>query len=246
MSLMLMAGFVFLILGSSLLVHSLKSLSYQFSLSPLFLGVVVLGFASSSPEYFVSIMASLKGSSDAAVGNIFGSNIINALLVLGLAGLFCKDSFDKQILKLDLPVLLFALFLLGIFSRDLKFSFLESLFLLTLFALYIFVLFRKKNQSFKKEDFTPLKFPLTFFFLVSGFLGLGFGSYMAIESSLFMVKSLGLTERFAGVLILSISTSLPELASSLQAVFKKEGDMALGSVVGSNIFNSLFVLDQQE
>ena len=131
--LLLVLGFGFLALGSHLLVNSLKSLSFYFKLKPLFLSIVVLGFVSSSPEWFVTLTASFKDFSDAALGNIFGSNVINILLVLALTGLFYDFSWDRQIVRFDMPVLIVGSLVLGLFSINQQINFLEGLLLLGIF-----------------------------------------------------------------------------------------------------------------
>lgn len=243
-TLFLFSGLGFLILGSHLLVSSLKSLSLFFKLKPLFLSIIVLGFVSSSPEWFVTLTASVKGSSDAALGNIFGSNVINILLILALAGLFYKFSIDRQIIYFDMPVLISSLCIFGLFSIDKKIGLWEGVILLGIFSAYLWFLFRKRKDSPMEQFSSPANYSFlkSLIYLILGFITLFAGSSLAVNSSLSLVKTFSLSERFAGVFILSLSTSLPELATTLQAVFKKEGEMALGNIVGSNLFNTLFVL----
>lgn len=242
---LLFLGLGFLILGSHLLVSSLKSFSLYFKLKPLFLSIVVLGFVSSSPEWFVTMTASFKNLSDAALGNILGSNLINILLVLALTGLFFSFSWDRQLVRFDMPVLIAGSLVLGLFSINQKIELLEGLLLLGGFFIYLVLLFQKRKsgkqqkESFLDEGFSALK---SLWKLLFGFAVLFAGSSLAVNSSLNLVEAFGLSERFAGVFILSLSTSLPELAASLQAAFKKEGEMALGNIIGSNLFNTLFVL----
>ncbi len=241
---LLSLGLCFLILGSHWLISSLKSLSLYFKLKPLFLSIVVLGFISSSPEWFVTMTASFKELSSIALGNILGSNVINILLVLSLTGLFYKLSSDRQIIHFDTPVLLGSFVVLGLFSVDKKINLLEGLVFLGIFFVYLMLLFYKRKNEKQKEISLREEFSLwkAFGLLIFGFAVLFFGSSLAVDSSLKIVKALSLSERFAGVFILSFSTSLPELATSVQAAFKKEGEMALGNIIGSNIFNTLFVL----
>ena len=240
----LLVGLFFLIIGSHWLVKTLKGISFYFKLKPLFLSIVVLGFVSSSPELFVTLNAGFKGLSSAALGNILGSNIINILLVLALAGLFYGFTFKKHIVYFDMSFLLFGTLLLGFLSIDKNIGFLDGLSLSTVFIIYMFFLFRQRKEEKREEVELPSSFSLTRYLalLLLGFVFLFIGSSLAVDSSLALVKVFSLSEKFAGVFILSLSTSLPELATSLQAVFKKEGEMALGNVVGSNIFNTLFVL----
>ena len=242
-SLLLGIGLFCLFGGSYFLVKSIKSLALYLKLKPLFLSLVVLGFVSSSPELFVTWNASLQGLSSVALGNILGSNIINILLVLGLAGLFHNLSGSSQLTKLDMPVLILGIALLGIFAIDQTLNFLESSVLLLIFLFYVVLLFRDRKDTQAKESLKPELKPLyAFGFLILGFVILFVGSDLAVDSSLNLVKAFHLSEKFAGLFILSLSTSLPELASVLQASFKKESDIALGGIIGSNIFNTLFVL----
>ncbi len=240
----LFLGLSCLALGSHWLVGSLKSFSIRFKVKPLFLSIVVLGFVSSAPEWFVTMTAGLKDRPDAALGNIIGSNVINILLVLALTGLFYSFQREKQILQLDMPVLIGSSLILALFSIDQKINFLEALFLIGIFTLYLVLLFQKRKKP--SQEVLPLdkhfSIKKSFLALAVGFVLLFAGSSLSVDSSLNLVETFSLSERFAGVFILSLSTSLPELAASLQSVLKKEGGMALGNIVGSNIFNTLFVL----
>ncbi|MCZ0932168.1 MAG: calcium/sodium antiporter [Oligoflexia bacterium] len=240
----LFVGLICLLLGSHWLVKSLKGISLYFKLKPLFLSIVVLGFVSSSPEYFVTLNAGFKGLSSAALGNILGSNVINILLVLALAGLFYGFTWRKHIVYFDMSFLIFGTLLLGLCSIDKNIGALDGLSLLAVFIIYMIFLFKQRKEEKNETADLPPSFSLlkALAVVALGFVFLFIGSSLAVDSSLKLVKAFSLSEKFAGVFILSLSTSLPELATSLQAVFKKEGEMALGSVVGSNLFNTLFVL----
>ena len=240
----LFTGLIFLLLGSHWLVKSLKGISLYFKLKPLFLSIVVLGFVSSSPECFVTLNAGFKELSSAALGNIVGSNVINILLVLALAGLFYGFTWSKRIVYFDMSFLIVGILFLGLCSLNRNIGLLDGSILLALFALYLFFLFKQRKEEKMEEISLDSSFSLfkSSAILIVGFVFLFTGSSLAVDSSLELVKTFSLSEKFAGVFILSLSTSLPELATSLQAVFKKEGEMALGNIVGSNIFNTLFVL----
>ena len=241
---LLIVGLAFLLLGSHWLVKSLKGISLYFRLKPLFLSIVVLGFVSSSPEYFVTLNAGFKKLSSAALGNIIGSNVINILLVLALAGLLYGFTWRKHIVYFDMSFLIFGTLLLGLFSIDKNIGALDGLSLLAVFVIYMFFLFKRRREEQSEVADLPSSFSLvkSLAFIVFGFVFLFIGSSFAVDSSLELVKAFSLSEKFAGVFILSLSTSLPELATSLQAIFKREGEMALGNIIGSNIFNTLFVL----
>ena len=243
-TLILSLGLLCLFVGSYFLVKSIKSLALYLKLKPLFLSLVVLGFVSSSPELFVTWNASFKGLSSVALGNVLGSNVINILLVLGLAGLFHSLAGSPQLIRLDMPVLIVGIVLLGVFAIDQRLVFLESCFLLSFFFIYVVLLFRDRRDNESeggalKPELRPL---YSFCFLIVGFSVLFLGSSLAVDSSLNLVKAFSLSEKFAGLFILSLSTSLPELASVLQASLRKESDIALGGIIGSNIFNTLFVV----
>ena len=241
---LLFVGLVCLLLGSHWLVKSLQGISLYFKLKPLFLSIVVLGFVSSSPEYFVTLNAGFKGLSSAALGNILGSNVINILLVLALAGLFYGFTWKKHIVYFDMSFLILGTLLVGLCSIDKTIGILDGLSLLAVFITYMVFLFKQRKEKKNETADLASSFSLVkaLAVVVLGFVFLFIGSSLAVDSSLKLVKAFSLSEKFAGIFILSLSTSLPELATSLQAVFKKEGEMALGSVVGSNLFNTLFVL----
>ena len=238
-------GLIFLLLGSHWLVKSLKGLSIYFKLKPLFLSIVVLGFVSSAPEAFVTLNASFKDFSSVAMGNIIGSNLINILLILSLSGLFCGLKKSKQILRFDMPVLIASAVLLGLAVIDKGLELWDGILLLSVFAGYLFLLFKKRKQEKQSQQalFAPsFSVSKALGFLLAGFALLFIGSSLTVDSSIALVKALSLSEKFAGVFILSLSTSLPELATTLQAGLKKEQEMALGNIIGSNLFNTLFVL----
>ena len=240
--LFLFLGLILLLAGSHWLVKSLKGISIYFKLKPLFLSIVVLGFVSSAPEAFVTLNASFKDFSSVAMGNIIGSNIINILLILSLSGLFCGLKKNRQILRFDMPVLIASAILLGLTVIDKSLELRDGILLLSVFAGYLFLLFKKRKQQSPKTLEARFSVPKALFFLIAGFCLLFIGSSLAVDSSIALVKAFSLSEKFAGIFILSLSTSLPELATTLQAGLKKEQEMAVGNIIGSNLFNTLFVL----
>lgn len=240
-----LGGLGLLIFGSHLIVRALIALALLLKVKPLFLSIVVLGFVTSAPEWFVTFSAAWKGVPDAALGNIAGSNIINILLILGLTGLFYLHKPDRQIICFDLPCLLAACLVFGGLALDSRLGFLDGLLLLTGFALYLFFVFRQKEREPDSKAGGEFSSSLGRFAalrdLTVGFIALFAGSSLAVDSAADLGRLLGLSERFIGVFILSVGTSLPELAAGFQAILKKQGEIALGNVAGSNIFNTLFV-----
>lgn len=251
--LLLAIGLTALILGGHFLVRFTIQFSRLWGVKPLFLSVVILGMGTSAPEWFVTSVASFQKSSGMALGNVIGSNIANILLILGLSGLFCRHPADRQVIRFDLPVFLLAIVILWFCSLNGIFSRLESGLFLILFTVYIALLFkqRKPESAPESQDLQSIPSPLQkgkkshLFYLgglALGFCGLFTGSILTVDSAAELGKIFGLSEKFIGLFILSVGTSLPELAVSFQAIFKKQEEMALGNIVGSNIFNSLFIL----
>ena len=251
-SLLLAAGLTILSLGGHFLVRSTIQLSRLWGVKPLFLSIVILGMGTSAPEWFVTSVASFQKSSGMALGNVIGSNIANILLILGLSGLFHRHLSNRQVTWFDLPAFLLVTLLLWICSVNGIFSRLEGGFFLILFIVYLALLFKQRKPETtlttqNLKSFSPSqKGKKTYLFylgsLLLGFIGLFAGSILTVESAAELGKIFGFSEKFIGLFVLSVGTSLPELAVSLQAIFKKQEEMALGNVVGSNMFNSIFVL----
>lgn len=242
--LLLLAGLIGLAAGGHFLVHWTVKLAHRWKVRPVFLSILVLGMGTSAPEWFATVVSALKGYSDVAVGNVIGSNIANVLLILGGTGVFYIQKEEEQIKKFSLPFLLFSfvglfvLFLDGTFSRG------DSLLLFLFFALYLFFLFRKLQAP--QTEATVEKTQETLWMQVGGvligFLLLFVGSELTVNSSISLGKSFGLSEKFIGLFLVSIGTSLPELSAAVASLVKKQEEMVLGNIIGSNLFNTLFVL----
>ena len=237
-------GLTLLFFGGDFLIRSIKNLSYYFKVKPLFLSIVLLGIGTSAPEWFVTVLSSLEDFSDLALGNVVGSNISNIGLILGFFGLFHVSSFSKSLVKFDLPILIFSFVVVMIFSVGGFISRLESLFLILVFVVYIFLLIKNRKLEDRSVSHAASKdsLSLSLALIVSGFACLFIGSYLTVHSVVELGNQWGLSERFIGIFILSVGTSLPELSVSLQALFRKQEEVALGNIVGSNLFNTLFVL----
>ena len=242
--LLLLTGLVGLAAGGHFLVHWTVKLAHRWNVKPVFLSIVILGMGTSAPEWFATVVSALKGYSDVALGNVIGSNIANVLLILGGAGIFFIQKEEEQIKTFSLPFLLvsfgclFVLFLDGTFSR------LDSLFLFILFALYLFFLIRKvqKPKTEWPSETATEKLWMQVGGVLLGFFFLFVGSELTVNSGVSLGKSFGLSEKFIGLFLISIGTSLPELATVIASLLKKQEEMVLGNIVGSNLFNTLFVL----
>lgn len=244
--LLIIGGLILLILGGSWLLKSAVSLSLKLNLPKIIIGMTVVSFATSAPELIVSVNAALNNSTDLALGNVLGSNIANLGLVLGITLLFGRMQVEKSFYKIDWPVMMLASIFLYLFlNSNNSISQTEGFILFATLILFLFYLFKfKKNIntndiSDKDESLSIFK---TLIYLVLGGLGLWGGSELLINGATALAKDFGVTERVIGITIVSVGTSIPELAASIIAVIKKEKAISLGNLIGSNIFNILAVL----
>lgn len=243
--LLIIGGLVLLVLGGNWLLKSAVALSLKLNISKVVVGMTVVSFATSAPELIVSINAALNGSSDLALGNVIGSNIANLGLVLGITLLFGNMTVEKNFYKLDWPVMLIASALLFLFlSNDTVIVRYEGVLLFSFLVLFLVYLLRtqKKIDLEELEDSSSLTSIKTTLYLLLGGLGLWGGSELLIKGATALALDFGVTERVIGVTIVSIGTSIPELAASIIAVIKKEKAISLGNLIGSNIFNILAVI----
>lgn len=247
---LLILGFIFLIKGADYFVDGSSNLAKYLKVPTLIIGLTVVAFGTSAPEAVVSMIASSKGSNEIAIGNIIGSNIFNLLVVLGISSLFGCLKANKQVITKDFLFSILATVMLGIVMFDKVisgFSFNEisrgeGFVLLSILILYVYslVLTASKEKRLVKE-----RHKLTFkdiFFLIFGLILIIVGGELVVNCSKSIALSLGISETLVGLTIVSIGTSLPELVTSIVAVKKGEVDIAIGNVIGSNIFNILFVL----
>lgn len=244
--LLIIGGLILLILGGSWLLKSAVSLSLKLNLPKIIIGMTVVSFATSAPELIVSVNAALNNSTDLALGNVLGSNIANLGLVLGITLLFGRMQVEKSFYKIDWPVMMLASIFLYLFlNSNNSISQTEGFILFAILILFLFYLFKfKKNintNDISDED-ESLSIFKTLIYLVLGGLGLWGGSELLINGATALAKDFGVTERVIGITIVSIGTSIPELAASIIAVIKKEKAISLGNLIGSNIFNILAVL----
>jgi cation:H+ antiporter len=244
--LLIIGGLILLILGGNWLLKSAVALSLKLEIPKIVIGMTVVSFATSAPELIVSINAALNGSPDLALGNVIGSNIANLGLVLGITLLLSTMEVQKSFYKTDWPIMMVASALLYFFLvNDKVITQYEGivLFSFLIFFLIFILRFQKKTIVDElSEDEEPLpKFKIALF-LVLGGVGLWGGSELLIKGATTLAKDFGVTERVIGVTIVSIGTSVPELAASIIAIIKKEKAISLGNLIGSNIFNILAVL----
>lgn len=250
----LIAGLVLLVAGADVLVRGAAKLAARFGIAPLVIGLTVVAFGTSAPETAVSVQASFAGSGDLAIGNVLGSNIANVLLVLGCTALIAPLVVSRQLIRLDVPLMIGASLLVYALAWDGQLSRLDGALLFTCVVIYTTFLIVSSRRAAVSEDdeFTRefgLKEPGTRFAwardLLLIVLGLGLlvgGSTLLVEGAVSLARALGLSELIIGLTVIAIGTSLPELATSVLAAFRGERDIAVGNIVGSNIFNLLLVL----
>ena len=239
-------GLVLLIVGGDFLVKGSVALAIRMRVSMVVIGLTVVSFATSAPELIVSVYSALTGHPDMAIGNVIGSNIANISLVLGLTALVYPLSFKKRLYQFDIPVMLTAcvLFAIFLFTNALLeawegFVFIVMLGLLTL---YLIQKSRKQELLSKEVNVDSVSLFKLSFYLVSGGTCLYFGSHFLVNGASGLAREIGLSERIISVSIVAFGTSVPELAASIIAALKKQKDLSIGNLIGSNIFNVLAVL----
>lgn len=242
---LIILGLVLLVFGGNWLLKSAIALSLKLNISKAVIGMTVVSFATSAPELIVSINAALNSSSDLALGNVIGSNIANLGLVLGITLLLGTMKVDKSFYRLDWPVMIIASTLLFFFlANDTIILRLEGVLLFSFLIVFLIYLLKtqKKIDVDELENVAPLSNIKILIFLIIGGVGLWSGSELLINGATELAKDFGVTERVIGVTVVSVGTSIPELAASIIAVLKKEKAISLGNLIGSNIFNILAVI----
>lgn len=245
---LLLVSLVVLYFGAEWLVGGASSFAARLHISPLIIGLTIVSMGTSAPELVVSIKAAMVGQSALSVGNVLGSNLFNVALILGVSAFIIPLAVKKQLLKVDVPVMLGATLLFLIMFIDGRLSFFESLILLVLFLAYMIYLFivalKNKNNAESEEGFIRIykHWMLDIVLIALGLAGLIFGSDLLVKNAIIIAQKLGMSEAMIGLTIVAAGTSVPELATSVVAAVKGHSDIAIGNVVGSNIFNLLLIL----
>lgn len=245
--LFIVLSLVLLFIGAEGLVRGSASIALRAGLSPLIVGLTIVAFGTSSPELVVSIKAGLAQQGDIAVGNVVGSNIFNIAFILGLTALVCPIPVHRQIIKIDAPIALSVALLLVILMMNQALGRFEGALLFLGIIAYTtinVIVARKEPLDATTSDTPPSSrhWPLDIAFIVGGLLILVAGSRLLVEHSVTLAQTFGISEAVIGLTIIAAGTSMPELATSIVAAFRKQPDIAIGNVVGSNIFNILGIL----
>jgi cation:H+ antiporter len=248
------AGLAVLVLGAEWLVRGASRLAARVGISPLVIGLTVVAFGTSSPEMAVSVQSSLAGQADIAVGNVVGSNIFNVLFILGISAIITPLIVQQQLIRLDVPIMIGVSLVTYFMSVDGLIGWLEGLLLFVgIIAYTIFLIVQSRRESKAVEDEYAQEFAvkqetgwkpwvINIGLVVLGLVLLVQGSNWLVDSAIAIARWLGLSELIIGLTIVAAGTSMPEVATSITAAIKGERDIAVGNVVGSNIFNILAVL----
>ena len=248
----LIVGLVLVVLGAQWLVNGASSVARRFGVSEFVIGLTIVGFGTSMPELVVSVTGAIEGLSDVSLGNVVGSNIFNTLLILGLTALLVPVGITSDNKKRDIPLALAASLLLvlygmrhtlfGIGTHD-GITLLGGILFLLLFAGYVVLCFKKNKPDEETEaEVKKTSLPLAMVLCLLGIGGLIGGGRMFVTGATEIARALGVSEKFIAITILAGGTSMPELVTCVVAAFKKKNQLALGNVLGSNVFNILLIL----
>lgn len=242
--LLLVVGFVLLIKGADFFVEGSSDIARLFKIPSVVIGLTIVAAGTSAPEAAVSITAGLAGSNDIALNNVIGSNLFNLLVVVGICAAIKVFTADEVIFKRDLPICIGLTALLTVFLFDGVLNWVDGLILLVLFVAYIAmtVIHAMKHRTHEDEEQKQRKWYLSLLFIAGGLAGVIFGGDLVVDSASKIAVNLGMSEALVGLTIVAVGTSLPELVTSITAARKGDSGMALGNVVGSSIFNIVFIL----
>jgi cation:H+ antiporter len=249
---LLIVGFVVLMKGADLLVDGASAIALRMNISNLIIGLTVVAFGTSAPELFISVYAAVTGNPDIAISNILGSNMANLYLILGMAAVMSTLSFHRNTTLKEIPYTFLASLLLGVMANDIlinkgKFNLISRLdgiillFFFIFFLIYIFSV-SPKSSIHKMVEIQPMSGLKSALYICLGLAGLVLGGHWIVSGAVEMAQYFEVNPSLIGLTIVAVGTSLPELATTLAAVRKGNGDMAIGNVIGSNIFNIFLIL----
>lgn len=245
-------GFIILIKGADLLVEGASSVAKKLNVSDLVIGLTIVAFGTSTPEMFVNVFASIKGNTEIAIGNILGSNIANILLILGVSAVIYPLAVQSTTVWKEIPFSLLAALILGVLANDQLIDHKEKseltgsdgLVLIGFFIIFLYYVFSiaKTNETTIDNGFRQLSNFRSVSYTILGLIGLVIGGTWIVNGAVEIASQFGVSEYLIGLTAVAVGTSLPELATSAVAAYKKNTDIAIGNVVGSNIFNIFWVL----
>ena len=242
---LLIIGFVFLVKGADMFVDGASNIAYNFKIPTLIVGLTIVAFGTSAPEAAVSIAASVAGNNAISIGNVVGSNIFNLLCIIGVCALIGTLPVDKELLKRDFPVVLGSTVLLVLFAHLFgELSRVIGILFLALIIIYVYLMVKKAKSNPEASEVQEAKFGMgkSIIFLIIGLIGIILGAEFVVNSASFLASMFGLSDTLIGLTIVAIGTSLPELVTSLTALKKGDTGIVIGNIIGSCLFNILFIL----
>ena len=240
--LLLILGFVMLVKGADWFVDGAAGIAEKFGIPQLVVGLTIVAMGTSAPEAAVSITAALKKNAGITIGNVVGSNILNTLIILGITSVIVAISVASSTVRVEIPYMILVtilMLILGCTGNEITFW--EGVILWVAFILYFVYLFRMAMKNKSQSEESTIQKPMWQFLLLT-VIGVVRGSDVAVNAATEIAKAVGLSERFIGLTIVALGTSLPELVTSVSAARKGKADIAIGNIVGSNLFNILFVV----
>lgn len=252
-SLILLGGLILILFGANYLVDGASSVAKKFGISEFIIGLTIVGIGTSTPEMVISYLSAFQGNTDLAIGNVIGSNILNTLLILGITALISPIVITRDNLKKDIPINIAVTMLLIFMGMNFSIfgvgedslSRVDGIILLAIFVWYFWSSFKSDKSATDEEDGEDIaerKTWLSALMIAGGLAALVIGGRVFVNSATTLAKILGISEKFIAVTIVAAGTSMPELATSIVAALKGRGQLALGNVLGSNIFNILLIL----
>ena len=249
---LLAIGFFLLLYGANFLVDGGASFAKRLNVPTIVIGLTIVAFGTSAPELVVNTIASIKSSSDIVLGNVLGSNIFNILAILGISSIIRPLQVSKNTTIIEIPILILSSFIILVLANDSfidgkaisEITRIDGIMLLCFFSLFIaYNTFLAITKDFELgEEIKSRKIINSLFLILLGLIFLVIGGRLVVNSSVNIARNFGVSERIIGLTIVAVGTSLPELFTSIVAAFKKHTDIAIGNIVGSNIFNSLFII----
>lgn len=244
---LLVLSLVILYFGAEWLVSGAASIAKRIGISELVIGLTIVSIGTSAPELVVSVKAALAGQSALSIGNVLGSNLFNMGIILGISAMIIPLAANKQLIRFDVPVMILTSLLFLVLFLDGSIQRWEAFIFIAMFLAYtIYILVKSKKEGDTSDEESAIKlhkhWAIDVLLLVVGFIGLVMGSNLLVDNAVIIAERLGMSEALIGLTIVAAGTSMPELATSVVAAMKKRADIAIGNVVGSNIFNILFIL----
>ncbi|PDP77176.1 calcium/sodium antiporter [Porphyromonas gingivalis] len=248
--LLLIIGLALVVGGANFLTDGAASIAKRFRLSDLVIGLTVLAFGTSAPELTVSLMAALKGSADIAIGNVIGSNIFNILAIVGITALIMPLTMSNSTIRIEIPLTILSSTVLFFMANDRLFDMAgenvitrtEGFVLLAFFLIFLFYTFNMSKGEESPGQVRQFALPLSIIMVIGGLVALVFGGDLFVDNAAMLAGRMGVSESVVAITIVAGGTSLPELVTTLVAAIKKRPGMAIGNIVGSNLFNILLIL----